>query len=127
MTKKYKLPEEVLAARERLKGIMCSRLYRSPLKEHEVNLVVALRYGSVTSFDKIYMTWAEMGKRLTVAPQTLFQVVRKFHLNGNKFQKRRIGKCRPRALLPEVEATVCSREMLIKHQMLSIKERVIRI
>ena len=127
MVRRYRLPECVFEARDRLRLKMCTKVKRNPLKEREVNLIVAMRYGSITDFSKVYQTFTEIGRRLTVLPQTLSTAVKRWHENGNKFMIRKKYKARPRKLLPEVEAEVCSNEMLIKHQFLSIKERVVRI
>ena len=58
---KFSCPARI-AAVSKLKKLMPQRIKRRDLREKEVNLLVALRYGSLTNFDRIFSTIESISK-----------------------------------------------------------------
>ena len=126
MPKVMNLPPAVQEVRYRLRKIMAIRLRRSKLKPREVRLLVAMRFGSVSDFSRIYNSWSDIGRRLVVNAETVRKAVTRYIANGGRFvQVENRGKARK--VSQELEDTLCSVEKLDEYRFLSIDERLVRI
>ena len=71
---------------------MKQRLKRPDLKEHDIMLLVALRYGSLTDYSQPFMDYNEISRHFKLAASVVHNAIRRYHNNGNKYVMNRKGK-----------------------------------
>ena len=81
---------------------MPQKLKRRDLTERDLNLLVALRYGSLTDYSRVINSYQEISRQTGLHPNTIYQAVTRYHRNGDCYRKAKLGR-RPRHLLTDAQ------------------------
>ena len=71
---------------------MSQRFKRRDLRAREMLLLVALRYGSLTSFDRIVSSYEQVSKQTGLRPHVVSLAIKRWHANGNRYVNHKQGR-----------------------------------
>lgn len=103
-----------------------SKSIRRPrLTEPQVKLFLWLRYGSLTDFNRVQASFADIARRTGVHITTVHSNIKRWHANGNKFSKDVLRAIVRRSKVSlEQERWLCLASTIYEQRFLSLTRRL---